>query len=41
MLIFNITYFYVFRFYEKPKSLYKDTCIFIIEFVEKKANFEI
>ena len=41
MLIFGVTLFYVFRFFKKPKTLNRDTCIFINRFVEKKANLEI
>jgi len=41
VLIFGVTLFYVFRFFKKPKTLNRDTCIFINRFVEKKANLEI
>ncbi len=41
MLIFGVTLFYVFRFFKKPKSLNKGTCILIIRLVDKKANLKI
>jgi len=41
MLIFSVTLFYVFRFFKKPKTLNRDTGIFINRLVEKKASLEI